>query len=206
MSTPSAAPQLIEDLRLVFTDSSSSLPPWFGPAAISLLLAAGVVGLRGWRKLRTAQRARRAAIAGFLDGPPDVWALRRLTELRASTGTLAAHSFALEVSEILRVFLERRFDLHAVHQTTEEFLHDAHEGGMLSSEQQERLREFLGRCDEAKFARRCLAQDRKRELIESAVRTVKEMAAARLPDAPRLARTGGHSRDRQEHPARAATA
>lgn len=206
MSNASATPQLVEDLTLVFTDASSALPPWFGPVVVALLLAAGAAGCWGWRNLLAARRARRLAIAGFLDGPPEVWALRRLAELRVSTEILPPHPFALEVTEILRVFLERRFDLRAAHQSTEEFLCDARERAALSAEQQDRLREFLSCCDGAKFARRVLALERKRELLESAVRLVNESASSAAPDAPRSSRNEGRSSGHQEYSPRASVA
>ncbi|HEY0947327.1 MAG TPA: hypothetical protein VGD81_18730 [Opitutaceae bacterium] len=206
MSDVSATPQLVEDFTLVFSDASTALPPWFWPAASAFLLVAGAAGFWSWRRRRAARLARRAAIAGFLDGPPEAWALRRLADLQAGTETLPAHSFALEVSEIIRVFLERRFDLRAAHQSTEEFLGDAREGTALSPVQQERLREFLSCCDEAKFARRALVLEKKRELLASAVSLVKETASQPAPLRPRPVRTHEPACDPRGPAARASAA
>jgi len=57
------------------------------------------------------------------------------------------------ISNILRWYIEHRFDLKAPERTTEEFLNEVKATEVLSNEQKEMLREFLTHCDLVKFAR-----------------------------------------------------
>ena len=57
------------------------------------------------------------------------------------------------MSGVLRHYLEKRFGLPATEQTTTEFLDGLRRSTLLTAEQQEALRAFLGQCDLAKFAR-----------------------------------------------------
>jgi hypothetical protein len=66
---------------------------------------------------------------------------------------LGANAFAVAASDVIRGYIELRFDVTATRRTTEEFL-----GSLLQSpvsalvEQRALLQEFLRRCDYAKFA------------------------------------------------------
>ncbi|MBN2211498.1 MAG: hypothetical protein JW709_08905 [Sedimentisphaerales bacterium] len=57
------------------------------------------------------------------------------------------------VSDILRHYIEHRFDFRAPEKTTEEFLAEIPSANVLSSPDQNRLGEFLQHCDLVKFAR-----------------------------------------------------
>ena len=61
--------------------------------------------------------------------------------------------FYVEVSAILRTYIERRFALAAPEQTTEEFLRGLAGRGDFSQENRRALGEFLRHCDLVKFAR-----------------------------------------------------
>lgn len=61
--------------------------------------------------------------------------------------------YFVEISDVIRHYLENRFSLRAPEMTTEEFLAGAHAFARLSSEQKVLLREFLTSCDLVKFAR-----------------------------------------------------
>ena len=61
--------------------------------------------------------------------------------------------FYLEVSGVLRQYIERRFTLHAPEQTTEEFLEARSTTQVFSPGQHTMLRKFLTHCDMVKFAR-----------------------------------------------------
>ena len=58
----------------------------------------------------------------------------------------------IKLSDILRHYLEARFQLPATEQTTEEFLHDLATPGSPLQEHRQQLREFLRHCDMVKFA------------------------------------------------------
>ncbi len=61
--------------------------------------------------------------------------------------------FYIELSDIIRRYLEDRFEVRAPEMTTEEFLADIKDSSVLSSGQKNLLRDFLLHCDMVKFAR-----------------------------------------------------
>lgn len=58
-----------------------------------------------------------------------------------------------ELSDILRRYIEARFDINAPDMTTEEFLESLRFSGTLREEHQARLQNFLTSCDMVKFAK-----------------------------------------------------
>ncbi|RLB91646.1 MAG: hypothetical protein DRH10_01400 [Deltaproteobacteria bacterium] len=58
-----------------------------------------------------------------------------------------------ELSDIVRRYLENRFNLRAPEMTTEEFLNSVKDNKVLSYEHKSLLRDFLSHCDLVKFAR-----------------------------------------------------
>jgi hypothetical protein len=61
--------------------------------------------------------------------------------------------FYERLSDILRHYIEHRFNLRAPERTTEEFLAELPSAGVLAKPEQERLGEFLRHCDLVKFAK-----------------------------------------------------
>jgi hypothetical protein len=61
--------------------------------------------------------------------------------------------FYERISDILRHYIEHRFNLRAPERTTEEFLAELPSAGVLAQPEQERLGEFLRHCDLVKFAK-----------------------------------------------------
>lgn len=57
------------------------------------------------------------------------------------------------ISDILRHYIEHRFNLRAPERTTEEFLVELSSANILSQSDQDQLGEFLGHCDLVKFAK-----------------------------------------------------
>ena len=76
--------------------------------------------------------------------------------------------FGIVVSDALRQYLEQRFLLRAPERTTEEFLLDLQKTVLLSPEQKETLKEFLGRCDLIKFSKHEPAEKELRALHSTA--------------------------------------
>ena len=61
--------------------------------------------------------------------------------------------YHIEISDIIRRYLEGRFSLNAPEMTTEEFLNSLRQGARLETAHKDLLREFLGYCDLVKFAK-----------------------------------------------------
>ena len=114
--------------------------------AVALALAAWLA-YRYWRRPKTVA------------APPPLPAWERAYErLRAldaqqlpQTGQF--EPFYVELSSILRHYIEDRFSLHAPERTTPEFLAEASSGAALSDDHQKLLAGFLRHCDRVKFAK-----------------------------------------------------
>jgi hypothetical protein len=117
--------------------------PWV-VAALVLLAAASPFAVRAylsWRRRarqRSAYEIARARLQRLLDSP------RPTAE--------QIDGFYVELSGIVRRYLEDRFDLRAPELTTEEFLASVGESPDLSRDHQTLLREFLRQADLVKFA------------------------------------------------------
>jgi hypothetical protein len=87
--------------------------------------------------------------------PPHQWAVKELDRLQAQRLPEAgqAERYHTLLSDLVRRYLELRFELHAPRQTTAEFLDSMRQAPQLTPAQQALLRDFLERCDLAKFAR-----------------------------------------------------
>jgi hypothetical protein len=112
--------------------------PW--TAAAAAVLAVAVVVWRISRKRRTVRTP-----------PPEQWALRELDRLEGTAKADAA-AYHTALSDVVRRYLADRFGLPAPRRTTAEFLETVQKSGALSVESQTLLRDFLERCDLAKFA------------------------------------------------------
>lgn len=79
---------------------------------------------------------------------------RRLRELEATGLPDADHADAwyVELSAIVRQYIENRYSIRAPELTTEEFLRAAREGSVLAPEHRDSLSAFLALCDRVKFA------------------------------------------------------
>ncbi|MCA8964193.1 MAG: hypothetical protein KDC48_04890 [Planctomycetes bacterium] len=119
--------------------------PWFAGGAALLLATTGL-----WWFVRGRPRTAPSAIALS----PHAKALRALARLRAAPRTTPAQveAFYVEVSDVLRQYLEDRFGLCAPERTTEEFLRDLEGGDRLAREHRRELERFLSQCDLVKFA------------------------------------------------------
>ncbi len=121
---------------------------WWWSAAAAALLLGGVAFWR-WRRARP-----REAAAGEVPVPPHIKALRALQRLRGESRTTRAEveRFYVEVSQVLRAYVEERFGVHAPERTTEEFLRELESSDRLLREHRGSLERFLAQCDLVKFA------------------------------------------------------
>jgi len=165
-----AAPRPLRPPR----DWRAPLPRWVWVLPL-IALAALAAGL--------AARRRRGASAPAAAAPPPPaheTALARLAALRAKGWIESgeAEAFYVELSAIIRRYVEGRFGLRAPERTTEEFLREAAESKALGPEQQAAMRAFLESSDLVKFARHRPGAADMGAAIEAAERFVRETAAA----------------------------
>ena len=121
-------------------------PIWLA-AIVAALVALGVGGWVGVRGVRRA-RDRRARVSAYEH------AVRRLGELeqRGAPDDAAVDAWFVELSAVVRHYLEGRYQVRAPELTTEEFLQEARRAAGLSAEHRDLLIAFLERCDRVKFA------------------------------------------------------
>ena len=120
------------------------LPAWVLPAVAAgvVILALGVYRVWRWR------RNRRARILLHYER-----ALELLEDIRALMQPAGAREFSIAVSDIVRSYIEQRFEVAVTRRTTEEFLRDLLKTTHASlARHQSLLGDFLHQCDVVKFA------------------------------------------------------
>ena len=134
-------------------------------------IAAVLIGWWYWRR----QRFR---IAPAPPQPAHVLALQALHRLEQQNliGQQQIDAFYVQLSAILRRYVEWRFRLRAPEQTTEEFLAATLTSGGLLTTHRDALRTFLQHCDLVKFARHEPTADDMQRTFDSAKAFVNQTA------------------------------
>lgn len=106
-------------------------------------------------------------------------ALKKLDELESQADTLPANVFSLQVSDVLKIYLKERFRDSFRYETSEEFIHrlSSQPSNTIPQSLQNDLANFVGLCDELKFARPAHADSNKLPLLEGARRIIREPIA-----------------------------
>ncbi len=139
-----AAPELRPPLPPLARLGPPLLPLWGWLGAAGLLLGGGAVALWAWLGAsargvrRSPYEIARTELDRLLSGP--------------RPGRAELDAFYVELSGIVRHYLEGRFELRSPELTTEEFIVVASESPDLSLELRGQLQEFLSRADLVKFA------------------------------------------------------
>ena len=163
--------QLSHELRPARAPLAELKGPWL--ARYWPWLAAGIVVLAGacagfvvWLR-RREERARLTAYDR---------AMARLDRLRRTglPDAAAVDGWYVELSDIVRRYIEERFALRAPELTTEEFLLEAGRTADLKRPHRELLSDFLARCDRVKFARYSPEDDESRDALGVAERFLVE--------------------------------
>ncbi|HOD50077.1 MAG TPA: hypothetical protein PLM14_07270 [Candidatus Hydrogenedentes bacterium] len=145
--------ELVEAERFEENAGPAELPspwlqPWIWGTAGGVVIAVAVLAA----VVLFVKRLRRPHVEPLR--PPWEIAYDRLRELDAQRYPEKGEfqTFYVELSTVLRVYIEGRFRIHAPEQTTPEFLSEAARSGVLTEAQQRRLGRFLRHCDRVKFA------------------------------------------------------
>jgi hypothetical protein len=144
------------------------------PVIIGIAILAGVIalGLIASRLLRRIN----APSAATPPPPPDVVALEALARLRHRRLTEPEERAAwyVDLSAIVRTYIEGRFGLRAPEMTTEEFIHAVQLDSPLIPEHRQLLGEFLAECDLVKFARYMPTMEETERVYAAARRFINE--------------------------------
>jgi hypothetical protein len=164
--TVAPAPDAAEDIRDIRGPKAmaGSFPlPLLMLAA--LLLAAAAFAIWFWRR-----RARHVRALTLTEQT-----LQRLEAIRALMQPATAREFGIEASEIVRIYIERRFAVIATQRTTEEFLQSLVKDSQAAlAGYRPLLGDFLQQCDFVKFAGGSLALPDMESLFQSARKFVVE--------------------------------
>lgn len=150
---------------------------WLVPlmAITGLLIAGG--GYATWQWNRRRQR--------LLSKLPSDIALERLEKARALMRPAGGREFSIEVSSIVREYIETRFQVMAAHLTTHEFLHELLDSTLSTlATQRDLLAEFLQSCDLAKFGGWNLRPENMEMMLQGARRFVVESTQPKTPRTP----------------------
>jgi hypothetical protein len=130
----------------------------------------------GWWLLRRRRRV--------VPLPPDQVALRELDRLARQEPATAAEAerHQRELAQVVRAYLEQRFQLPAQRRTSAELAAEVQKAAVLTAEQQGLLTDVLAGCDLAKFARAAPGAAACRAAVTQA-RALVEQTAARPPGA-----------------------
>ncbi len=143
---------------------------WWPYAIVFGLLFSTGMFLAGWRYWRRRFGEKELA--------PGIWALKELEHIDSMNlpDTGQVQKYLNLCSQVIRQYLEKRFQVRASRQTTPEFLIGLAHSSLLDTPQQNLLKEFFERCDLAKFARIIFPKVECQALGESARLFVQETA------------------------------
>jgi hypothetical protein len=167
------------------TETAEDIRPLRGPVEIPssygwlwwilLALAVAAAAYHFWRKLKSRKPAAKSVVAI----PPH----RKAKDRLRAAGELMSdpYQFCSLVSDVLRTYVEERFNLHAPDRTTEEFMEELRSSQQLHVDHKSLLEDFLSRCDLVKFARFEPTEPELQSLLDSALRFVDETAPVAEP-------------------------
>jgi len=168
--------RFVEDLTLV------RIPPWWQSPGFIVLALAGLAALvfGGFRLYVRFQRAAPAGGHGAIvpAEAAHLWALRELEELKRKQAQLGPYQLAIACSRVLRRYIEARFRLPILYQTTREFLGHAQTHAALGESGRSSLGEYLRLCDRVKFARHGASDAEVARMVDFAIDFVKAAATA----------------------------
>ena len=137
---------------------------------VALIALVALVAYYLWRKYGIKRPAAQPVVVV----PPH----RRAKDQLRGAGELMSdpYRFCSLVSDVLRGYVEERFDIHAPERTTEEFMAELRASTKLRGDHKSLLEDFLSRCDLVKFARFEPSLPELQALLDSAYRFIDETA------------------------------
>jgi len=146
-------------------------PSWLLPAVVAGMVVVALCVLALWRWRQRAARPRALSLSEQT--------LERLDAVRSLMSPDSAREFGIAASEVVRSYIEKRFDVVATQRTTEEFLQTLLQSSNESlARHRPLLAEFLEACDIVKFGGSSLAVSDMESLFQSARGFVLETSAS----------------------------
>jgi hypothetical protein len=164
VSTAILKPDISELRGITGPEPVPPAPSWW---SILGWIAGSLTGLAlflaGWSVWR-----RRGSVARSLT--PDQWALQEIDRISAwpRGNDAEVERFYTAICDVIRRYLELRFQLPALEQTTSEFFASLRSSSQLPAGHHELLRRFLERCDLVKFARAASSPEECQEMVATA--------------------------------------
>ena len=137
---------------------------------LALLLFAGLLTWIYFRK-RSA-----SSVEQVIPPPVDPYqeAIDNIAELQGRKPGLQPKPFVFRLSEILRVYVEKRFKVPAMELTSEEFMREIVSHAFFRNRYEDLLREFVERGDRVKYSKELMGQDEMNQLLNTALHIVKD--------------------------------
>jgi hypothetical protein len=134
---------------------------WLLPALLAVAIGVALCAYALWRRRQRGTRRRSLTLAEQ--------ALERLENTRPLMRPATAREFGIAASEVIRNYIEKRFEVIATQRTTEEFLQTLLQSSNETlARHRALLEEFLQQCDLVKFAAQSLAVTDMEALFQSA--------------------------------------
>ena len=157
---------IIDDLRFL----SEPRPLLWILASLCVLLAIVLVFLIRKRRKKSVDLNNEPSVAArvYID------ALTELEKLRNQLSRERSREYAIQASDIVRRYIEQRFEINAPTLSTEEFFIYVQNSDKFDNSDRQALKEFLSACDFLKFARAWAEKDELINLHNLAVEFVKK--------------------------------
>jgi HAMP domain-containing protein len=134
---------------------------WVLPAVLAGAIVVALCAYAVWRRRHRGTRRRSLTLSEQ--------ALERLENARPLMRPATAREFGIAASEVIRNYIEKRFDVIATQRTTEEFLQTLLQSSNETlARHRSQLEEFLQQCDLVKFAGASLTVTDMESLFRSA--------------------------------------
>ena len=146
LEAPTSGKQRVPPLRLEMVDARAGRSG-SGSGSVSLLAILFAGGVLAFRAVVAGRR-----VAAQRNAYDDAVLRLRALEGRGAPPSDEADSWFVELSSIVRAYVEQRYRIRAPELTTEEFLQVAVAAAAMSDDQRALLVQFLERCDRVKFA------------------------------------------------------
>ena len=156
-----ACAEAAEDIRDI--RGPKAMPgSWVLPAVLAGAIVVALCAYVVWRRRHRGEAPRRSLTLSEQT-------LERLEETRRLMSPATAREFGIAASEVIRNYIEKRFDVIATQRTTEEFLQTLLQSSNEAlARHRSLLADFLQQCDFVKFAGASLAVTDMESLYQSA--------------------------------------